>query len=117
MDSAEVIIREMQAVRDGPLSRVSSDKLLSSPTMDILKMLAELRAQRDQLDEAILTLTRLASGSGTKRRGRPPAWLTAAVEPATMEKPERPRKKFSAATRRKMAQSQKKRWAAKRAGS
>jgi hypothetical protein len=39
-------------------------------------MLAELRAERDQLEEAILTLERLAAGRG-KRRGRPPAWTTA----------------------------------------
>jgi hypothetical protein len=41
--------------------------------MEIEKMLAELRAERDQLEEAILTLERLAAGRG-KRRGRPPAW-------------------------------------------
>jgi hypothetical protein len=44
--------------------------------MDIGKMLAELRAERDQLPEAILVLERLAAGRG-KRRGRPPAWMTA----------------------------------------
>jgi hypothetical protein len=44
--------------------------------MDINKMLAELRAERDQLTEAILIFERLAVGRG-KRRGRPPAWMTA----------------------------------------
>lgn len=39
-------------------------------------MLAELRAERDQLGEAILAFERLAVGRG-KRRGRPPAWMTA----------------------------------------
>jgi hypothetical protein len=43
--------------------------------MEIEKMLAELRAERDQLTEAILTLQRLAAGRG-KRRGRPPKWMT-----------------------------------------
>lgn len=38
-------------------------------------MLGELRAERDQLEEAILTLERLARGRG-RRRGRPPAWMT-----------------------------------------
>ncbi len=38
------------------------------------KMLAELRLERDQLEEAILTLERLARGRG-RRRGRPPGWL------------------------------------------
>jgi hypothetical protein len=44
--------------------------------MEIEKMLAELRAERDQLAEAILIFERLAVGRG-KRRGRPPAWMTA----------------------------------------
>jgi hypothetical protein len=43
--------------------------------MDVIKMLAELRQERDQLEEAILTLERLARGRG-RRRGRPPAWMT-----------------------------------------
>jgi DNA invertase Pin-like site-specific DNA recombinase len=44
--------------------------------MDVLKMLAELRQEREQIEEAIVTLERLARGRG-KRRGRPPAWMTA----------------------------------------
>jgi hypothetical protein len=43
--------------------------------MDVIKMLAALRQERDQLEEAILTLERLARGRG-RRRGRPPAWMT-----------------------------------------
>jgi len=43
--------------------------------MDVNKMLAELRQEREQLEEAILTLERLASGRG-RRRGRPPAWMS-----------------------------------------
>ncbi|MGD1095755.1 MAG: hypothetical protein ABSB35_27645 [Bryobacteraceae bacterium] len=46
--------------------------------MDMLKMLAEMRQERAQIEEAILVLERLASGQG-RRRGRPPAWLTAAA--------------------------------------
>ena len=42
--------------------------------MDVDKMLAELRLEREQIEEAILTLERLARGRG-RRRGRPPAWL------------------------------------------
>ena len=42
--------------------------------MDVTRMLAELRQEREQLEEAILTLERLARGRG-KRRGRPPSWL------------------------------------------
>jgi hypothetical protein len=47
--------------------------------MDTGKMLAELRAERDQLDEAILLFERLAAGRG-KRRGRPPKWMTEVVK-------------------------------------
>lgn len=42
--------------------------------MDVAKMLAELRQEREQIEEAILSLERLARGRG-KRRGRPPAWM------------------------------------------
>jgi hypothetical protein len=44
--------------------------------MDVLKMLADLRQEREQVEEAIVTLERLARGRG-KRRGRPPAWMSA----------------------------------------
>jgi hypothetical protein len=43
--------------------------------MDVLKMLTELRQEREQIEEAILTLERLARGRG-RRRGRPPAWMS-----------------------------------------
>jgi hypothetical protein len=43
--------------------------------MEIVKMLAELREERERIEEAIITLERLARGRG-KRRGRPPAWMT-----------------------------------------
>jgi hypothetical protein len=44
--------------------------------MDILKMLSDLRQEREQIGEAIIALERLAQGHG-KRRGRPPAWMSA----------------------------------------
>ena len=44
--------------------------------MNLTKILADLRREREQIDEAILSLERLAAGSGP-RRGRPPAWLKA----------------------------------------
>ncbi|HLG96353.1 MAG TPA: hypothetical protein VKX49_08580 [Bryobacteraceae bacterium] len=43
--------------------------------MDINKMLAELRMEREHIEEAIMTLERLAMGRG-RRRGRPPAWMS-----------------------------------------
>jgi hypothetical protein len=42
--------------------------------MDLLKMLADLRQEREHIEEAIVTLERLARGRG-RRRGRPPAWM------------------------------------------
>jgi hypothetical protein len=44
--------------------------------MDVTKILAELRQEREQIEEAILSLERLAQGRG-RRRGRPPAWMSA----------------------------------------
>jgi hypothetical protein len=43
--------------------------------MDIEKMLTELRTERENLEQAIVTLERLGAGRG-KRRGRPPSWMT-----------------------------------------
>ena len=39
-------------------------------------MLSDLRQEREQIGEAMIALERLAQGHG-KRRGRPPAWLSA----------------------------------------
>ena len=41
--------------------------------MDAMKMLAELRREREYIEEAILTMERLALDRG-RRRGRPPKW-------------------------------------------
>jgi len=38
-------------------------------------MLADLRVERESIEEAIMTLERLARGRG-RRRGRPPAWMS-----------------------------------------
>jgi hypothetical protein len=38
-------------------------------------MLSDLREEREQIEEAILSLERLARGR-SKRRGRPPSWMT-----------------------------------------
>ncbi len=42
--------------------------------MDVAKILSDLRMEREQIEEAILSLERLARGRG-RRRGRPPAWM------------------------------------------
>jgi len=80
--------------------------------MDLTNMLSELRSELQHIEEAILVVQRLAAG-GAKRRGRPPRWMASEAQPggvasATVRK----RKPFSAATRRKMAAAQRKRWAA-----
>jgi hypothetical protein len=54
--------------------------------MDILKMLAELRDERTQIEEAIIAIERLARGLG-KRRGRPPAWMAAVSGPKRRGRP------------------------------
>ena len=38
-------------------------------------MLAELRAEREGIEQATIVLQRIAAGRG-KRRGRPPAWMS-----------------------------------------
>ncbi len=43
--------------------------------MDVVKMLDELKREREAIEEAIVTLERLAKGQ-VKRRGRPPAWMS-----------------------------------------
>jgi len=50
--------------------------------MDVSKILTELRAERQQIEDAIVSLERLARGRG-KRRGRPPSWMSeAGIVPA-----------------------------------
>jgi hypothetical protein len=43
--------------------------------MNITQMIVELRSERENIDQAIAVLERIALGQG-KRRGRPPAWMT-----------------------------------------
>lgn len=78
--------------------------------MNLTKMLAELKAEREGVEQAILVLERLASGSG-KRRGRKPKWMSEALAPTTPEK--RPAT-LSAATRARMAAAQRKRRASEK---
>ena len=51
--------------------------------MDFDALLAQLRTEREMLEEAIIALERLARGSG-KRRGRPPKWLVAQRQAARL---------------------------------
>jgi hypothetical protein len=44
--------------------------------VDVAKILEELKKEKEQLEQAIITLERLVQGRAP-RRGRPPAWLSA----------------------------------------
>ncbi len=75
--------------------------------MDVNKLLGDLRGQRDLLLQAIVALERLGSG-GAKRRGRPPK----SANGGFMESAAPKKRVISAEARKRMAEAQKKRWAA-----
>jgi hypothetical protein len=54
--------------------------------MDVSKILAELQEERAQIEEAILSLEKLARGRGT-RRGRPPSWMSETETPKRRGRP------------------------------
>jgi hypothetical protein len=82
--------------------------------MNVNQMIAELKAERQALTAAMSVLETIAQSRGSRRRGRPPAWL-AGASAAKKDRPlDSPRRVFSAATKRKMALAQRKRWAAKK---
>jgi hypothetical protein len=89
------------------------DTVNSINHMDFDALLAQLRTEREMLEEAILAFERLARGSG-KRRGRPPKWLADMRTVGAPEAPPSPAKKrvISADARKRMAEAQRKRWAA-----
>jgi hypothetical protein len=74
-----------------------------------------LEAQKKKLEEHIAQVRSLL-GLGTGRRGRPPKAAAALGATAAPAPSGRKRRKFSAATRAKMAAAQKKRWAAIKKG-
>jgi hypothetical protein len=82
--------------------------------MDIVRMIADLRAEREAIEEALVVLERLAKTRG-KRRGRPPTWMTAIRGAMNhTESAQHRTRVLSAETRKRMAEAQKKRWAAYR---
>lgn len=52
--------------------------------MDVQKLIAELEAERNRINEAIAALERLAASKG-KRRGRPPKHLAAGSSTETRD--------------------------------
>ena len=75
--------------------------------MNVTHIISQLRQERTALDEAIAVLERIAR-SGPRGRGRPPNWLSGMVTRGGSKRV------FSAATRKKMAEAQRKRWEAYR---
>jgi hypothetical protein len=65
--------------------------------MDVDKILADLRLERMQIEEAILSLERLGQDR-VKRRGRPPKWMAEAKKRARSQakKSESPSKSAAA---------------------
>lgn len=75
--------------------------------MDSTSILAELRAERDRIDQAIAAIEGLNStGNHTARRGRPPA-ITAQAAP----KQARVGRRISAAGRKRIAEAARAMWA------
>jgi hypothetical protein len=56
-----------------PLGGVYYSHLKSIEPMDISKILTQLRQEREQIEEAVMSLERLARGS-SRSRGRQPLW-------------------------------------------
>ncbi len=79
--------------------------------MNVDHMIGELTAERDALTAAISVLERMVQTRG-KRRGRPPAWLAGLSVKKAAAAEGGPKRVVSAATKRKMALAQRKRWAA-----
>jgi hypothetical protein len=79
--------------------------------MDILKMIADLHAERAAIDEALVVLQKLARGR-SGRRGRPPAWM-ALVKGGSVNL-DKTTRTLSPETRKRMAEAQRRRWAAYR---
>jgi len=66
--------------------------------IDVAKILEDLKQEKEQLEQAILTLERLAAGRGP-RRGRPPAYLTEGITaPKRRGRPPGSKNKVAAAT-------------------
>jgi len=66
--------------------------------LDVAKILEELKQEKEQLEQAIITLERLVQGRAP-RRGRPPAWMTAeGAAPKRRGRPPGSKNKTSAAT-------------------
>lgn len=92
--------------------------------MQLMKMIADLKQEREGIEDAILTLERLAANTGEKRRGRPPEFLrklrtnaeapTSTEKPATRQSNVKSGRTFSRAQKKAQSLRMKKMWAAKK---
>jgi hypothetical protein len=69
-----------QVVSDGLSVPFPPRSAAPTPRLDMGKVLAELKAEREQIEEAVLSLERLARGQG-KGPGRPPQWMADMITP------------------------------------
>lgn len=63
--------------------------------LDVAKILEELKKEKEQLEQAINTLERLAQGRAP-RRGRPPSWMSDTSAPKRRGRPPGSKNKVSA---------------------
>ena len=73
-----------------PIARIPATIVYKAAerNMDINKILADLRAEREEIDRAIAALERI----GGKKRGRPPKWMKATQEPGKADQKKKPSK-------------------------
>jgi hypothetical protein len=71
-------MRSLDKLQDIQIQRQVRRHLQTSiPAMDLQKIITELQSEKHRLDEAIQALERLSTVSvKSKRRGRPPRWLS-----------------------------------------
>ena len=82
--------------------------------MNVLNMIAELRAEREQIEESIIALERIARGEAKRR---PPKWMSDGQhsgEPKAKRRGRPPGAKMSPAARKAQSARMKKYWAERR---
>jgi hypothetical protein len=62
--------------------------------MDVNKILAELRAEREKIERTIIAFE---GAGGRRRRGRKPKWMKAALEPIRIKATNDKRRKLASA--------------------
>lgn len=95
---------------------LEEEYLQEIPPMETNKILAELRSERDRVDEAIAAVEALRStGTPAARRGRPPKSASApSVAQPTSKMTRGGRRVISVEGRKRIAEAARKRWAAQK---